>query len=256
MSGNRNSEDLKNRTESLKNVVQAVALVVAAGWVLFEWNKTIFPQEERNREKFERAQYISSAKSRIDLKVEAEEFCIATLDFGTRVFSRDEKPPDEIYPKSVISATIKLINEKSYPIKYRLQSVSANISYHLSSPDSDELKWIPLNLWPHEKLFGSRFKDSNILEPGASASMNMFQVTSPLFDDDSDVKDSGFVMVEFLISAEAIDIQNSEVIQGALKEKYLRVLKHSTHYDRIGSCRLARSKDPFVAQPGSDSATE
>lgn len=240
------SQDLKNRTEIIRNLVQTAAILIAGGWIMFEWNQTIFPNEERERAAFKRKEYISSAKNRIDLKVEAQDFCVASLESrGVGPESYDAE--SEYRPhQAVISATIRLINEKSYPILYELESVSAGIRYHFQENPDAKASWLSIPLQPNGESFGRRFESSNILEPGAVASLNFFQVTEPLFSDEPKERKSGFVRMEFIISARAIDTADSTVIDGSLKEKYLRVIRHADRYDSISRCKIAGGDGPFT----------
>ena len=129
--------DREHRSASLFNYAKIIALAVAAGWALFQWDNMIFPEATDKR-------IARQAAFRADLAID-------NISFAAENKKLKNSYPDNI-KLFLINGTVRLKNDTKYPVAYFPQSARLTLQEFASLKTDDPAPLLELGRIPKADL--------------------------------------------------------------------------------------------------------
>lgn len=241
------AENFKNRAEGWFALAKIAALMVAAGWTYYQWDKTIFPKEDHQR-------LIRAAQTRTDLQVTDASLKVGALgtapskvieDAAIERLSSDEAEPpmgQAVLLPSGAMFSFTLENAGPFPVEMTIAEAqfaearagdASSLAFEWSAP-------VKLDI---ATVFGAEVATPRIVETKGKAELSgLYLAMADWCCADAPRPEIRLAEVLVKIDLRGIDPTDSTAIAGAEKTKTVR-LRAFFGSDQVlaGSARLANA---------------
>ncbi|NNE88092.1 MAG: hypothetical protein HKN27_08445 [Silicimonas sp.] len=211
------TEDYKNKAEGRYAYAKIAALVVVAGWTLYQWDKTIFPKERWD-------QSVRASSARVDLQLEAASFTVGSLvhddTSDVDLLEPDNEARSAEGTPTLVQFHIPLKNERPFPVAVTVKSVSLREGTVPAS--GSDIDWqVAVDLDPAD-LFQIEVGTARTVEAGGSLQYSGYHVAPVNWCcADAGTKPVKLVEMSVDLSLQGIDPKTSLLVEGATKSRQL-----------------------------------
>lgn len=220
------AEEFKHRAEGWLAWTQIVAIVVAAVWTLYQWNRTIFPREDHD-------QRVRAAQSRTDVTIVDPRLTLGRLHIpGQADPGLPLNLPGEgsgaattvlsgTYP-TLVRAAMELQNDRSFPVEVTVSRLE--LATALVPAGGADLTWDKSRDLTPAEFFGPGLDRPRILESGGTMTLSGQQLTSfswccP-FGQSPEIR---LAHLDVELSLRGLDPETSEPVPAATKTRILQL---------------------------------